>query len=169
MGACEKLSSYLDPNDFSQLLLPILEALQDDTSWRVRRAFCQHAALICRHSGEANASRRILPLYARLLRDKEVPFVCVSLIVVDCWAVGCVCTFYLTRFSQGRGAASGGSLDGRGVCGGQGWGAGTCGTLPGIPRGGIQPSRPCGVRLLGPATPHLFFSPLSGVHFLARW
>jgi len=71
VGACETLSSYLDPNDFLQLLMPLLEGLQDDTSWRVRKTFCLHAAAINRNIGDANASKRMLPLFAKLLRDKE--------------------------------------------------------------------------------------------------
>jgi serine/threonine-protein phosphatase 2A regulatory subunit A len=71
VGACETLATYLDGADFVQLVMPLLDGLQDDTSWRVRKTFCLHAAAINKHIGDMNAAKRMLPLFARLLRDKE--------------------------------------------------------------------------------------------------
>lgn len=67
---CAKLSCIVDQNDFLQTLMPMIDALQDDNSWRVRKSFCSHAAQICHNVGEV-AGKRILPLFARLLKDKE--------------------------------------------------------------------------------------------------
>jgi len=66
-----KKGTCADPNDFAQILMPLIDALQDDSSWRVRKSFCVHCAEVCRNVGEQVASKRILPLFAKLLKDKE--------------------------------------------------------------------------------------------------
>lgn len=69
--ACESLSSKIELNEYMQIIFPFVEALQDDTSWRVRKSFCLRCAALSRNLGESIASKRVLPLFGGLLRDKE--------------------------------------------------------------------------------------------------
>lgn len=73
---CSALTKTCDPADFTATLLPTIDAMQDDASWRVRRSFCENAAGLCKNiseagMGEAVAAKRVLPLFAKLLKDKE--------------------------------------------------------------------------------------------------
>jgi len=67
---CVQLASKMDPVDFSTLLLPLIEAVQDDTSWRVRTDLCKQMPELTRNVNEA-ISKRLLLVFAKLLRDKE--------------------------------------------------------------------------------------------------
>jgi len=51
--------------------LPLIEAVQDDTSWRVRTDLCRQMPELCKNVNDQIASKRLLPVFAKLLRDKE--------------------------------------------------------------------------------------------------
>jgi len=61
----------LDPQEFLQYLFPLVQALQDDASWRVRKVLAEDMATFSENLPEAIFSKHLLPLYAKLLRDKE--------------------------------------------------------------------------------------------------
>jgi len=61
----------LDPTEFQTYLLPLIQALQDDASWRVRKALAEDMATFSENLPESVFSKNLLPLYAKLLGDKE--------------------------------------------------------------------------------------------------
>jgi len=52
-------------------LFPLISALQDDASWRVRKVLAQDMATFSENLPDTTFSKHLLPLYAKLLRDKE--------------------------------------------------------------------------------------------------
>jgi hypothetical protein len=71
IDCCTELSKKLDLSDFTQSLLPIIEALQDDQSWRVRQQLAKNMSKICDGLDADVNSKKLLPVFAKLLRDKE--------------------------------------------------------------------------------------------------
>lgn len=71
IDCCADLGKKLEPAEYIQLLLPLLEGLQDDQSWRVRQQLAKQMAKLCEGVDADVASKRVLPIYAKLLRDKE--------------------------------------------------------------------------------------------------
>lgn len=61
----------LDTQEFLTYLMPLITALQDDASWRVRKALAEDMATFSQNLPEAVFSKNLLPLYAKLLKDKE--------------------------------------------------------------------------------------------------
>lgn len=61
----------LDPSEFLQYLLPLITALQDDVSWRVRKVLAEDMSTFSENLPDAIFSKHLLPLYSKLLRDKE--------------------------------------------------------------------------------------------------
>ena len=61
-------------NDVRDTVLPLVEALVDDQSWRVRQAVAltfTELLLLGNGTTTAETVKRLLPLYARLLKDKQ--------------------------------------------------------------------------------------------------
>lgn len=71
IDCCATIASHVDPMDFQISVLPIIEGLQDDASWRVRKALAEKTPSLCESLGEVTARKRLLPLFAKLLKDKE--------------------------------------------------------------------------------------------------
>jgi len=65
------VAEILDGAEFDSSLLPLIEALEDDTSWRVRQALSKNIPLLCRHVTPLSATTKLLPLFVKLLKDKE--------------------------------------------------------------------------------------------------
>eukprot|EP00463_Aulacantha_scolymantha_P006419 TRINITY_DN806_c0_g1_i1.p1 TRINITY_DN806_c0_g1~~TRINITY_DN806_c0_g1_i1.p1 ORF type:complete len:488 (-),score=89.43 TRINITY_DN806_c0_g1_i1:333-1796(-) len=61
----------LDPKEFMEYLFPLITAMQDDQSWRVRKVLAEDMAKFSENLPDAIFSKSLLPLYAKLLRDKE--------------------------------------------------------------------------------------------------
>ena len=88
------LATKLDLNEYVSVMLPIVEGffffffflpgnlvkkriflfvlagLQDDISWRVRKALSGKLPSIAKSVGESTASKRLLPLFAKLLKGE---------------------------------------------------------------------------------------------------
>ena len=73
IDACASLVSIVDLNDYSTVLLPIIDGLQDDASWRVRQSLATHFAALTSSPVVAwdSIGRRLFLLYIKLMRDKE--------------------------------------------------------------------------------------------------
>lgn len=72
IDCCSCVSQMLDPAEFQSLVLPLVEAVHDDGSWRVRQQLCRHLDVLCKHAGDSLASDKLLPLFAKLLQDPDV-------------------------------------------------------------------------------------------------
>jgi serine/threonine-protein phosphatase 2A regulatory subunit A len=78
IDACAALSKTVDSTEFSNIILPIIEALQDDNSWRVRQSLATNFAAVASNinvnsSSSANESigKKLMQVYCKLLKDKE--------------------------------------------------------------------------------------------------
>jgi serine/threonine-protein phosphatase 2A regulatory subunit A len=65
------VAEALDTTEFETSLLPLIEALEDDTSWRVRQALAKQIPLLCKHVTPLAATGKLVPLFTKLLKDKE--------------------------------------------------------------------------------------------------
>jgi len=83
---CADLAKKLDAAEFVQLLLPLIEGLQDDQSWRVRQQLSKSMPKLSEGVDVEIASKRLLPVFAKLLRDKEA-----EVRVHACKSLGAVC------------------------------------------------------------------------------
>lgn len=72
INACAEVSEYLDPQENVELLLPFIELLHDDASWKVRQELCKSMEDLCKHFTPQPASDKLLPIFAKLLQDGEV-------------------------------------------------------------------------------------------------
>lgn len=68
---CQDLALKIDSQEFLASLCPILDAMQDDQSWRVRQALVRGMPTLVKNCSNQIASKRLLPLYGKLLKDKE--------------------------------------------------------------------------------------------------
>jgi len=68
---CADLGKKLDGSEFVQYLLPLIEGLQDDQSWRVRQQLAKLMPKLCEGVDSEVGSKRLLPVFAKLLKDKE--------------------------------------------------------------------------------------------------
>jgi serine/threonine-protein phosphatase 2A regulatory subunit A len=68
---CSSLASKVDPTDFVSVFIPLIEALQDDTSWRVRQQLAKDMHRLCEGQQEQVSAKKLLPLFVKLLKDKE--------------------------------------------------------------------------------------------------
>ncbi len=66
------VGSKVDPADYLSFLVTILEGLLDDHSWRVRQALAQAMPKLCAGHPDAVTSKKVLPLFIRLLSDRCV-------------------------------------------------------------------------------------------------
>lgn len=64
------LTKHLSSSLIQSHVQPFLDGLQDDSSWRVRKALCENCVQISENLGD-DAAKSVLPLYAKLLVDKE--------------------------------------------------------------------------------------------------
>ena len=73
IDACASLVTIADANDYANVLLPIIEALQDDASWRVRQALATSFSRLCNSAAVTwdGVGKRLFALYMKLLKDKE--------------------------------------------------------------------------------------------------
>ena len=73
IDACASLVTIVDANDYANVLLPIIEALQDDASWRVRQALAISFSRLCNSVAVTweGVGKRLFALYMKLLKDKE--------------------------------------------------------------------------------------------------
>eukprot|EP00823_Brevimastigomonas_motovehiculus_P001323 TRINITY_DN11847_c0_g1_i1.p1 TRINITY_DN11847_c0_g1~~TRINITY_DN11847_c0_g1_i1.p1 ORF type:complete len:619 (-),score=121.51 TRINITY_DN11847_c0_g1_i1:55-1911(-) len=72
IDACAELSKKLDSSEFVTMILPILEALQDDPSWRVRQQLAKTMPRMCeRASDSSEVGKKLLPVLVKLVKDKE--------------------------------------------------------------------------------------------------
>jgi len=73
IAACTDLGKTLDPTEYGTHILPILEALQDDASWKVRKSLAEHLPTLFENlkGGDGENCKKLLPVFARLLKDKE--------------------------------------------------------------------------------------------------
>jgi len=73
IDACASLVTIVDANDYANVLLPIIEALQDDASWRVRQALATSFGRLCNSTAVTwdAVGKRLFALYMKLLKDKE--------------------------------------------------------------------------------------------------
>jgi hypothetical protein len=62
------LGKKLDTAEYVQLLLPLIEGLQDDQSWRVRQQLAKSMPKLCEGVEAEVAAKRLLPVFAKLLR-----------------------------------------------------------------------------------------------------
>jgi HEAT repeat protein len=65
------LGKRVDSADYVALLLPLIEALQDDPSWRVRQQLAKSMPKMVESVDAEVAAKRLLPCFAKMLRDKE--------------------------------------------------------------------------------------------------
>jgi serine/threonine-protein phosphatase 2A regulatory subunit A len=60
----------LESGEYASSILPIIESLTDDQSWRVRQELSNQYPELC-HNVPADVGRKLLANYAKLLRDRE--------------------------------------------------------------------------------------------------
>jgi serine/threonine-protein phosphatase 2A regulatory subunit A len=72
---CADLGKKLDAAEYVQLLLPLIEGLQDDQSWRVRQQLAKCMPKLCDGVDVEMAAKRLLPVFAKLLRG-HTPVLC---------------------------------------------------------------------------------------------
>lgn len=71
ISCCVLLTKHLSAPVVQANLMPFLEGLQDDASWRVRKQLAENIVVLCENVGEADATKYLLPLYSKLIIDKE--------------------------------------------------------------------------------------------------
>lgn len=71
VDTCATLVSLIDAADYANLLLPLIEGFAEDSSWKSRLQLAMKSPQMCHKVDTQLASKRFLPLMARLLRDKE--------------------------------------------------------------------------------------------------
>lgn len=71
IDSCAALAKVVDSAEYASVLLPIVESLQDDTSWRVRQALAQQYVEVCGPNQPEASAKKLVAAFARLLRDKE--------------------------------------------------------------------------------------------------
>jgi len=74
------ISGQLTPDENKQVVLPLIETLVMDASWKVRESLVKNFPVICDNMGEETTNEKLVPVYARLLADKEK---CVRLAVAQ--------------------------------------------------------------------------------------
>jgi len=72
IDCCASISANLTQEEFGMFLLPLIEAVHDDGSWRVRQQLCRSMETLCKNAGESIASEKLLPMFCKLLVDVEV-------------------------------------------------------------------------------------------------
>jgi len=65
------VADFLPKDVFETHLVGIIEALEDDVSWRVRQTLVKKMAKFCKHVTPAVASTKLIPLFVKILKDKE--------------------------------------------------------------------------------------------------
>jgi serine/threonine-protein phosphatase 2A regulatory subunit A len=71
IDCCKQLAAKAEPGDFVAHVLPLVDGIQDDASWRVRKQLAVSLPELCRDVGDQTASKRLLPIFVKLLKDKE--------------------------------------------------------------------------------------------------
>jgi len=72
IGVCCELADSLSTAEYGESVMPVLEALQDDASWKVRKGLAEAMPELCRKlCKEDSLGNKIMPIFARLLKDKE--------------------------------------------------------------------------------------------------
>ena len=71
IDAATALTAVVDSTEYTSVILPLIEVLQDDSSWRVRHSLAQHLAGLIPTTIDVASAKRLLALFIKLLKDKE--------------------------------------------------------------------------------------------------
>lgn len=89
INCCVAIGSRCEPGEFGATILPILEALCEDPSWRVRKLMAEQSAVLCRTIEQSLRGSKMLPIFAKLVTDKEAEVRTAAASVIGAVSVEC--------------------------------------------------------------------------------
>jgi hypothetical protein len=60
--------SFPYTDEYAEAVVPVVDAVGEDLSWRVRSKFAKSMDKLCQSSGLVNSSQFLLPAYVKLLK-----------------------------------------------------------------------------------------------------